>query len=503
VRVMQLAFEFRQQFHKDVVVDLVCYRRFGHNENDEPAFTQPTMYRLIEGHPSVRQIYRERLLQRGSISADDDAASEAEFRARLDDAFTATRTAAPPAEPSDVALDLGEDRERDVVEATPTSTTVSRADLERVVTALVTWPPELDVHPKLERQLLARRASFDRDEIDWALAEALAFGSLVLDGVPVRLAGQDTRRGTFSQRHGVIVGQTDEREYVSLAHVAPDQAPFMLYDTVLSEYAALGFEYGYSVVSDALVCWEAQFGDFANGAQIVIDQFVAAAFEKWGQHSSLVLLLPHGYEGQGPEHSSARIGRFLALCAAHNLRVVYPSTSAQYFHALRRQALSVDRVPMVCFTPKRYLRMPPTRSAVAAFTDGSFHTVLADPSTTLDAAAVTRVVVCTGKLGHELVDERDRRGAPAAVVRVEQLYPWPEADLEAILGRYTGASELVWAQEEPSNMGAWNFVAERIRRIAADRRVRLVARAASGGPAPGSSKAHDREQRELLHAAYT
>ena len=378
---------------------------------------------------------------------------------------------------------------------------MTRAVLDQVVTGLTTWPDDIQIHPKLERQLLARRTMFDGDAIDWALGEALAFGSLVVEGVPVRLAGQDTRRGTFSQRHGVLVGQDSEREYVPLAHIADGQAPFMLYDTVLSEYAALGFEYGYSVASDALVCWEAQFGDFANGAQIVIDQFVVAAADKWGQRSSLSLLLPHGFEGQGPEHSSARIERYLTLCADDNLRVVYPSTSAQYFHALRRQAVASERVPLVCFTPKRYLRMAQTHSPVVAFTDDAFHVVLDDPSDTLDPSTVKRVVLCTGKIGHELIDARDAAGAPVAIVRVEQLYPWPKAELMAVLARYPSARKALWVQEEPSNMGAWTFVAERLRAIAGDRKVRVVARAASASPASGSVKIHDREQHDLLAAA--
>ena len=500
VRVIRLAFEFRQAFAKDVVVDLFCYRRFGHNEADEPAFTQPTMYRLIQEHPSVGTIYRQQLVQRGDITPDDEAALEADFRARLDHAFAATHAGAASTDQSS-DLDLGDDGTRVIAPSIVTATAVPHAVLDQVVNGLTTWPDDVVIHPKLERQLQARRTMFDGDDIDWALAEALAFGSLVVEGVPVRLAGQDTRRGTFSQRHGVLVGQDSEHEYVPLAHIADDQAPFMLYDTVLSEYAALGFEYGYSVASDALVCWEAQFGDFANGAQIVIDQFVVAAADKWGQRSSLSLLLPHGFEGQGPEHSSARIERYLTLCAEDNLRVVYPSTSAQYFHALRRQAVASDRVPLVCFTPKRYLRMPQTHSPLAAFTDDTFHVVLDDPSDALDANAVTRVVLCTGKIGHELIDARDAGGAPVAIVRVEQLYPWPEAELVAVLARYPSAREAMWVQEEPSNMGAWTFVAERLRAIAGDRTVRVVARAASASPASGSVKVHDREQHDLLAAA--
>jgi len=318
----------------------------------------------------------------------------------------------------------------------------------------------------------------------------------------VRLAGQDTRRGTFSQRHSVLVDQVDEAEYEPLNHLSDDQARFMVYDTVLSEYAALGFEYGYSVVSDALVCWEAQFGDFANVSQVVIDQFVVAAADKWGQHSSLGLLLPHGFEGQGPEHSSARIERYLTLCAEHNMRVVYPSTAAQYFHALRRQAVAVEQIPLVCFTPKRYLRMPHTRSSRDDLATGRFETVL-DDRAELDRESVTRVLVCTGKIAHELMDERDAQQAPVAVVRLEQLYPWPGTRLVEVLDRYPNAREVWWVQEEPANMGAWTFVHERVHALLRDRaELRHLARPASASPASGSTKIHEREQRELLAEAF-
>ena len=372
-----------------------------------------------------------------------------------------------------------------------------------VVTALTTWPDDFHPHPKLERLLLGHRAMFDGGEVDWALAEACAFGSLALEGTSVRLAGQDTRRGTFSQRHGVLVDHETEKEYVPLAHVGSEQAPFRLYDSVLSEYAALGFEYGYSVADPSgFVGWEAQFGDFMNGGQIIIDQFVVAAGDKWGQASSLTLLLPHGFEGQGPDHSSARIERFLAQCAEDNLRVVYPSTAAQYFHLLRRQARSTRRVPLICFTPKRYLRMPATRSPVTALTQDTFHCVLDDPSPTLDARQVTRVLLCSGKVAHELIARRDELGAPAAVVRIEQLYPWPEGQLMEALDRYPTAKQIWWVQEEPANMGAWNYVHGKLHRVLRDRgELRHIARKASASPASGSAKVHDREQTEVLTAA--
>ena len=500
VRVMRLAFEFRNRFNKDVVVDLVCYRRYGHNEADEPAFTQPRMYELIDAHPSVRELYTQQLVQRGDITPDDEQAVEFDFKARLDRALEEThagRTGTAD-DDDDAGLSIDDDDLPPVDD--PVATAVPGDLLLRVADGLTRWPEGFQVNPKLERQLAARHTAFDHGEIDWALAEALAFGSLVLQGTPVRLAGQDTRRGTFSQRHGVLVDQHTESEYVSLANLDPEQAPFMLFDSVLSEYAALGFEYGYSIASDALVCWEAQFGDFANAAQIVIDQFVVAAADKWGQRSSLAMLLPHGFEGQGPEHSSARIERFLTLSAEGNLRVVYPSTAAQYFHVLRRQALSTRHVPLVCFTPKRYLRMPMTRSPLAAFTDGAFASVIDDPT---PPDSVERVLLCTGKIAHELLAERETRGAPAAIVRIEELYPWPEAKLFEVLDRYPNARQVWWVQEEPANMGAWNYIHIRLHRVLRDRaKLKHIARAPSASPASGSSKVHDAEQHRLLAAAF-
>jgi 2-oxoglutarate dehydrogenase complex dehydrogenase (E1) component-like enzyme len=500
VRVMRLAFAFRQAFHKDVVVELVCYRRYGHNESDEPAFTQPHMYALIEAHPSIRQRYTDQLVSRGDLTAEECEAAFADFRARLDRAFEETHEPhATGIDPDAAMLDVNEPAEP----AEPVATAVDRAVLERVATGLTTWPDTFHVHPKLERILVAQRDAFRAGTVEWALAESLAFGSLVLEGTPVRVAGQDTRRGTFSQRHGVLVDVVDETEYVPLAHLAPDQATYRLYDTVLSEYAALGFEYGYSVAApETLTAWEAQFGDFINAAQVTIDEFVVAAEDKWGQRSSIAMLLPHGFEGQGPDHSSARIERFLVLCADDNLRVVYPSTAAQYFHALRRQARAARRVPLVCFTPKRYLRIPQARSPIAAFTDDTFHRVLDDRSPDLDPAAVRRVLLTTGKLAHELMDGRDQAGSPVAVVRIEQLYPWPEPELLAALARYPNASQRWWVQEEPANMGAWSFVDGALRRSLGDsRHWDHIARHASASPATGSPKVHEREQRAVVDAA--
>jgi 2-oxoglutarate dehydrogenase E1 component len=506
VRAMELAFAFRQRFRKDVVVDMICYRRYGHNETDEPAFTQPRMYELIENHPSPRTRYTDTLVRRDDMTVDDADAVGEQFKARLDAAFAETQRSAPP-DPSQAATpDAPSEPRLPAPQPDPSArvaTAVDRWVLARVVDGLMTRPDGFVVHPKLERLLQAHRVAFEKDEVDWALAEALAFGSLLLEGTPVRLSGQDTRRGTFSQRHGALVDQRTEEEYAPLAHLAPDQAEFMLYDSVLSEYAAVGFEYGYSVAyPDVLVLWEAQFGDFVNGADIVVDQFISAAEDKWGQASSVGLLLPHGFEGQGPEHSSARLERFLTLCAEDNLRVVYPSTAAQYFHMLRRQALATRRVPLVCFTPKRYLRMPHTKSPVSELTAGGFRFTIDDRSE-LDHDAVRRVLLCTGKVAHELMDKRDELSAPAAVVRVEQLYPWPEEDILTAVSGYPNAREVWWVQEEPANMGAWNFVHARLARALRDRaELRHVAREASASPATGSQTIHQREQQQLLAAAF-
>jgi 2-oxoglutarate decarboxylase len=490
VRVMRLAFEFRNAFKKDVVVDMVCYRRYGHNESDEPAFTQPRMYEVIAERRSVRKLYTELLVNRGDLTMPEAEAALEDFKARLEAAFEETHASTRPAARV----------EAPAPEPTPTrvNTGVPRADLDRIVTTLTTFPEGFEPHPKLARIIANRRKEFDSDQIDWALAEELAFGSLLLEGTPVRIAGQDTRRGTFSQRHAVIVDHRSEQEYTPLEHLGDAAGPFMIYDSVLSEFAALGFEYGYSTADpDALVAWEAQFGDFANGAQVIIDQFLVAAEDKWGQQSGLVLLLPHGYEGQGPEHSSARLERFLVLAALDNMRIVYPTTAAQYFHVLRRQVHEPDRKPLVVMTPKRYLRMPATASSVEALTHGGFVPVLADPNPPSDPE---RIVFATGKFALELIGRRDASGAPVEIVRIEQLYPWPVDDVKAVLDRSPKA-DVVWAQEEPGNMGARYFVRRRLEELAGDRLVSVVARHESPSPASGSATVHDAEQQALLEAA--
>jgi 2-oxoglutarate dehydrogenase E1 component len=495
VRVARLAFDFKREFQKDVVIDMVCYRRHGHNEADEPAFTQPRMYAAIEARRSVRKLYTEALINRGDITLEEAEAALAHFQARLEGAFAETHASAPPTTepaPDSPAVEPAPAQQPD--------TGVAPERLGEVVQALTVFPEDFHPHPKLVKMIQGRRASFEAGTVDWALAESLAFGSLVLEGTPVRLAGQDSRRGTFSQRHAVLVDYHTEQEHVPLSVLGRGRASFRIYDSLLSEFAALGFDYGYSVAHpDALVLWEAQFGDFVNGAQIIIDQFLVAAKDKWGTESGLTLLLPHGFEGQGPEHSSARLERFLSACAEDNIRVAYPTTAAQYFHLLRRQALTQPRKPLVVMTPKRYLRMPASRSPVDELTSGRFQEVMADPAA---PAEVRRVVLCTGKVAHELLDRRDKTGAPAAVVRLEQLYPFPADALRAVLDAHPGA-ELVWAQEEPENMGAWRFVRGRLRRLLGEGAVvRYVGREESGSPAGGTQTIHDAEQEELLTAAF-
>jgi multifunctional 2-oxoglutarate metabolism enzyme len=490
VRTIRLAIEFRNVFKKDVVVDMVCYRRYGHNESDEPAFTQPRMYEVIGNRRSIRKLYTELLVNRGDLTLEEAERALEDFRARLEVAFDETKTSERP--PATIATQVPEPAPSHI------DTGVPREQLERIVDVLTVFPSGFEPHPKLARILANRRTEFDADRIDWALAEAFAFGSLLLEGTPVRVAGQDTRRGTFSQRHATVVDHNTEKEYTPLEHLGPDAAPFMIYDTVLSEFAAVGFEYGYSVADhDALVCWEAQFGDFVNGAQTIIDQFVVAAEDKWGQRSGLVMLLPHGFEGQGPEHSSARLERFLVLSAQDNIRVVYPTTAAQYFHVLRRQMHDPTRKPLVAMTPKRYLRMPVTASPIDAFTSGGFQPVLDDPT---PPAEVERVIFCTGKFGHELIARRDAEQAAVAIVRLEQLYPWPRSEIAAALARYPNAA-VFWAQEEPGNMGARYFARRRIEEMTGGRVVDVVARVESPSPATGSSTVHDAEQKALLDAA--
>jgi 2-oxoglutarate decarboxylase len=498
VRVARLAWEYRQRFHKDVVIDMVCYRRHGHNEGDDPSYTQPLMYRAISERRSVRKLYVESLVKRGDITVEEAEQALEDFQSKLQIALDETRSRggeAPkvPKPPKPLG----------VLPHIPTG--VERATLERLFQQLTNYPEGFTPHPKLDRQFTSRATQFENDhDVDWATAESLAIGSLVLEGVPVRVSGEDSRRGTFSQRHAVLVDFETGQPWIPMADLDDAAANFWVYDSLLSEYAALGYEYGYSHSNpDALVMWEAQFGDFVNGAQIIIDQYIVAAEDKWGQRNGLVLLLPHGYEGQGPEHSSARIERFLTLAAEDNMQVVNCTTAAQYFHLLRRQVHQERRTPLVVFTPKQGLRMKQTRSHIDELTTGSFEEVLDDPSIT-DPSSVRRVVFCSGKVAWDAMTERDARNAPVAVVRLEQLFPLPtEQLLDLVQNRYTEARELVWLQEEPENMGAWNFIEHhtwRVKEIGYD--LRHVARVESGSPATGSKTVHDQEHADLMNGIF-
>jgi multifunctional 2-oxoglutarate metabolism enzyme len=500
VRVARLAYTYRQRFHKDVVIDLVCYRRHGHNEGDDPSYTQPMMYAKIEQRRSVRKLYTESLVKRGQMSLEEAEQALDDFRQRLQQALDETRQSAPP------QTDLKAAEPPPPVGVLPhIDTGVDRAVLDRIYDGMSHWPDDFHVHPKLAKQFETRdKMVRDQGEVDWATAEALAFGSLLIEGTDIRLTGQDSRRGTFSQRHAVLVDHTDGREWAPLAHLGPDQGKLWIYDSLLSEYAGLGFEYGYSVANtDALVCWEAQFGDFVNGASPILDQYLVAAEDKWDQVSGVVLLLPHGYEGQGAEHSSARIERFLTLAAEDNIQVVNASTAGQYFHLLRRQVRRDVRKPLVVFTPKSLLRARPARSKIEELTLGSFEEVLDDPFVAdADAGVVRRLIFCSGKVAHEAMAERTKRGAPVAVVRVEQLYPWPYDRLSDAVSRYPNARQIVWLQEEPSNMGAWAFAQDRLaERFGDSHEIIRVSRHESGSPATGSHTIHVQEQEAIIDAA--
>jgi 2-oxoglutarate dehydrogenase E1 component len=493
VRVVKLAFEYRQQFGTDIVIDLLCYRRYGHNEGDDPSFTQPLMYSQIEERRAVRKLYLESLLNRGDLTVEEAEESFEDFRARLQGAFEETKEETDDAEDDDTPPPT----ETKGVLA-PVETGVSIERLAKIEKVLTSFPSGFEPHPKLKKQISKRAGMLREDRVDWAAGEAMAFGSLLLEGFPVRLSGQDSRRGTFSQRHSVLIDYRTEDEYVPLNNLSEDQAWFRSLDSILSEFAVMGFEYGYSIANgDALVLWEGQFGDFVNGGQVVVDQFIAAAEDKWNQESGLVLLLPHGYEGQGPEHSSARLERFLTLAADDNIQVVQPTTSAQYFHVLRRQMYRTVRKPLIVLTPKSLLRAKAAMSAGQEFTSGHFRETLDDQNVG-DKGAIRRLLLCTGKIGHQLLADRDQNEAPVAVVRLEQLYPFPRDQVMGIVESYPNASQVYWVQEEPENMGAWTFIHSRLRDDLPEGRVlKVVARSESASPATGSHSIHEQEQAEL------
>ena len=502
VRVAKLAYEYRQRFHRDVIIDLVCYRRRGHNEGDDPSMTQPLMYDLIEAKRSTRKLYTEALVGRGDITEEEYERAKQDFQSRLEQAFMETHAAQTGAIPIIDQSGISAPATSELAVVRQIDTAVDRSVIERIGDAHANPPEGFTVHAKLQ-QLLNKRAEMSREGgIDWGFGELLALGSLLMEGTAVRFAGQDARRGTFAQRHAVFHDRANGQEWLPLLNLSDDQARFWIYDSFLSEYAALAFEYGYSLQrEDALVLWEAQFGDFANGAQSVIDEYIAAAEQKWGQQSSVVMLLPHGYEGQGPDHSSGRIERYLQLCAEDNMIVTRPSTPANYFHLLRRQAYARPRKPLIVFTPKSMLRLRGATSNVEDFTTGTFQPVIDDPQAA--ASGIERVILTSGKVYYDLRAALEKKPDPrVALVRVEQFYPLPAAELTRVLSqeRYAKA-ELVWVQDEPENQGAWPFITLVLAKRLENDRIRVVSRPASAAPSTGSAKVHAVEQETLLQRA--
>jgi 2-oxoglutarate dehydrogenase E1 component len=497
VRVARLAFEYRQEFNKDVVIDMVCYRRRGHNEGDEPSFTQPLMYKLIDQKRSTRTLYTEALVGRGDITPAEADEIARDYQSQLEEVYASVANYHAEHDPNF--------QPPIVPNAEDVPTFISEQLIREIAATQLAVPEGFSVHPKLTPQLQKRAESINDGTIDWSTGEMLAFGSLLKEGRPIRLAGQDSRRGTFSNRHAVIIDKENGSEWTPLRSLISDENQFFVVDSLLSEYAAMGFEYGYSVErEEALVLWEGQFGDFANGAQTIIDEFISSALQKWGERSSVVLLLPHGYEGQGPDHSSARIERFLALCAEKNMTVAQPSTPASYFHLLRFHAANPKRRPMVVFTPKSMLRLKAAASSISDFTSGTFLPVIGDPT----VQNASRVIFCSGKVYHDLVAERARlNDSSTAIVRVERLYPLPVAQMEVEAKKHPNAN-LLWVQDEPANQGPWPHVAlsttEAIGGTSVDSRVlRRISRRASASPATGNHHLHEDEAKALLVEAFT
>jgi 2-oxoglutarate dehydrogenase E1 component len=493
VRIAALAAEYRHEFHSDVVIDLVGYRRHGHSEVDDPTITQPLRYNLIRNHAPLYEIYAKQ------IGADVSARItelQAEFSAAQKTATTMQKMPHLARLPEYWSSYKGGPWKREY----EVETGLTREEIEALAQGLSSYPKDFHIHPKIKK-LLEQRGEMGQGKrpFDYGMAEAVAFGSLLTEGTAVRLSGQDSQRGTFNQRHSVLVDIENEQRFIPLNHLEKDQAPFQVYNTILSEAGVLGFEYGYSRdYPETLVLWEAQFGDFANGAQIIVDQFISAGEDKWGLLSGLVLLLPHGYEGQGPEHSSARVERYLQLTAHDNIQVCQPSNAAQYFHLLRRQSLRHWRKPLVVFTPKSMLRHPDAVSPIEDFTRPHFLPVVPEA----DVRDARRLLLCTGKIGHELrVERQKRKDSTTGIIFLDQLYPWPEAELAAAIDAHPNAHEIIWVQEEPENMGAHSFVMPRLRRLASDRPVLSIKRSAAASPATGSAKAHEMEQKTLIELA--
>ena len=498
VRVARIAFEYRQTFNKDVVIDMICYRRRGHNEGDEPSFTQPLMYKLIDAKRSTRKLYTEALIGRGDITVEEAEEVLRDYQQQLEGVFTSVHNTEPESDPSW--------RPPVVPEPATVNTSVAEDQLRKIALTQSSIPAEFTVHPKLLPQLLKRVEMLDESTVDWATGEMFAFGSLLLEGHPIRMSGQDVRRGTFSNRHAVIVDKENGKELFPLRSLVKDPNQFHIYDSLLSEYAVMGFEYGYSVERDnALVIWEAQFGDFANGAQTVIDEFISSALQKWGERSSVVLLLPHGYEGQGPDHSSGRIERFLALCAEQNMTVAQPSTPASYFHLLRWHIKNPARRPLIVFEPKSMLRLKAAASGLKDFTTGTFKPFIPDDK----VVNTTRLIFTSGKVYYDLIAEREKLGEHStSIARVEQLYPLPIEEMIAEAKKHPKAT-LLWVQDEPANQGPWPYIALTASEAfvaheeLSGRSIRRVSRRATASPATGNHHLHEEEEKALMTEAFT
>ncbi len=507
VYAMQLAVDFRTEFRKDVVIDLVCYRKLGHNEQDTPALTQPLMYKKVASMPGARKLYADKLVAQGVLDADDVTRMVDEYRSAMD----AGRHTADPVLSnfkSKYAVDWMPYLNRKWTDAADTA--VPYAELKRLAERLTTVPEDFKVHALVQKVLADRRKMGEGEmQLDWGMGESLAYASLVASGYGVRLSGQDAGRGTFSHRHSVLHDQNreswDSGRYIPLQNISPSQGNFTVIDSLLSEEAVMAFEYGYSTAEpNTLVIWEGQFGDFANGAQVVIDQFISSGETKWGRVSGLTLLLPHGYEGQGPEHSSARLERFLQLCAENNMQVCQPSNSAQIFHLLRRQMIRLFRKPLVVMTPKSLLRNKEASSPLSQLAEGRFETVLGETDESIDAAAVKRVIMCSGKVYYDLVaGRRERERADVAIVRIEQLYPFPHKALEGVIKSFPAATQFVWCQDEPQNQGAWFYVEHHINeQLKAGQKLSYAGRAASASPAVGYYDKHYAQLQDLISSAF-
>ena len=504
IEVAQIALEFRQKFRRDVVIDIYCYRRHGHNETDEPLFTQPDLYSIIKAHPLLSITFADQVSALGTVTPDEASGIKSKLLEKLEAAFTEVKK-----------KDESKKKKSEFAGSTaifqppyshePVNTAITVATLDKVAAAITTVPENFNVVPKIKRTVVDRRLQVWKDggPYDWGFAEALAFGSLLIEGTPVRLSGQDSRRGTFSHRNSVLYDEVTRDRYFPLKNISPEQETFCVYNSPLSEYAVLGFDYGYSMDFPSMLCiWEAQFGDFANGAQIIIDQFIASAEAKWRRPSSIVMLLPHGYEGQGPEHSSARLERFLQLCAEDNMQVCNITTPAQYFHVLRRQIHRGYRKPLIIMSPKSLLRSEDAASRVEDFTNARFEEILDDP-TIKDPKKVNRVVFCSGKIYYDLVRGREeaKQTATTAIIRFEQIYPLHSERLQALSKRYPGTKRYVWCQEEPQNMGAWNFIAPRIAGLVGSL-IGYAGREESASTATGSSGKHKEQQAALIKQAF-